>query len=81
MAWRWLPWRAIVRRAARAYGIIDPLRVMARMRRFSQPSEVAEPLELLRAGLIFHARGLVNTKAVQHNLDWVWPYWVVLRSR
>ena len=77
MAWRWLPWRAIVRRAARAYGVIDPLRVVARMRRFSQPSEVAEPLELLRAGLVFHARGLINTKAIQHNLDWVWPYWVV----
>ncbi|MDX1609925.1 MAG: hypothetical protein R3225_07355 [Halofilum sp. (in: g-proteobacteria)] len=74
---RWLPWRWIVRRAARAYGVIDPLRVMARMRRFSQPSEIAEPLELLRAGIIFHARGLVNTKAIQHNLDWVWPYWVV----
>ena len=77
MPWRWLPWRAIVRRAARAYGMIDPLTVAARMRRFSQPSEVAEPLELLRAGLVFHARGLINTKAIQHNLDWVWPYWVV----
>ena len=77
MALRWLPWRWIVRRAARVYGVVDPLRLMARMRRFSQPSEVAEPLELLRAGIIFHARGLVNTKAIQHNLDWVWPYWVV----
>ena len=77
MAWHWLPWRAIVRRAARAYGIMDPLRLAARMRRFSQPSEIAEPIELLRAGIIFHARGLVNTRAIQHNLDWVWPYWVV----
>ncbi|MDZ7748583.1 MAG: hypothetical protein U5K43_06885 [Halofilum sp. (in: g-proteobacteria)] len=74
---RWLPWQWVVRRAARAYGIIDPLAIAARMRRFSQPSEVAEPLELLRAGIVFHARGLVNTKAIQHNLDWVWPYWVV----
>ncbi len=74
---RWLPWRWIVRRAARVYGVADPLLLMARMRRFSQPSEIAEPLELLRAGIVFHARGLVNTKAIQHNLDWVWPYWVV----
>ncbi|HSO67908.1 MAG TPA: hypothetical protein VLP30_08625, partial [Desulfatirhabdiaceae bacterium] len=29
-----------------------------------------------RAGIIFHARGLINAKAIQHNLDWVWPYWV-----
>ena len=26
--------------------------------------------------MILHARGLINTKAIQHNLDWVWPYWV-----
>src|SRR5205814_5513354 len=43
---------------------------------FAEPSEFAEPLELLRAGMLFHARGLVNTKAIQNNLDWVWPYWV-----
>src|SRR4051812_31044113 len=46
------------------------------MRNFAQPSEVGEPVELLRAGMLFHARGLVNTKAIQNNLDWVWPYWV-----
>lgn len=49
---------------------------MARLRRFAQPSEVQEPIELLRAGILFHARGLINTKAIQHNLDWVWPFWV-----
>ncbi|MEO6034091.1 MAG: hypothetical protein ABIQ35_02435, partial [Verrucomicrobiota bacterium] len=43
---------------------------------FAQPSEVSEPIELLRAGFLFHARGLINTKAIQNNLDWVWPYWV-----
>jgi hypothetical protein len=66
----------IVRRAARAYGIADPALWLARIRQFSQPSEVQEPIELLRAGLHFHARGLINTKAIQHNLDWVWPFWV-----
>lgn len=76
MIHRWIPWKFIVKRAAKAYGIVDPLSVMARVRRFAQPSEVQEPIELLRAGIIFHARGLINTKAIQHNLDWVWPYWV-----
>ena len=71
-----LPWKFFVRYAARRYGVIDPATWLARMRRFAQPSEVAEPLELLRAGIIFHARGLVNARAIQHNLDWVWPYWV-----
>jgi hypothetical protein len=73
---RFLPWKFLVQRAARHYGVMDPAMLMARMRRFAQPSEVAEPLELLRAGIVFHARGLVNSKAIQHNLDWVWPYWV-----
>jgi len=72
----WIPWKFITKRAARAYGVLDPITFMARLRRFSQPSEVQEPIELLRAGILFHARGLINTKAIQHNLDWVWPYWV-----
>jgi hypothetical protein len=72
----WLPWRYVVRHAAHAHGFIDPISIMSRVHRFAQPSEVAEPIELLRAGIVFHARGLINTKAIQHNLDWVWPYWV-----
>jgi hypothetical protein len=71
-----LPWKYFIKRAARSYGVIDPLRFMARLRRFAQPSEVQEPIELLRAGIVFHARGLINTKAIQHNLDWIWPFWV-----
>ena len=65
-----------MQRAARAYGMMDPALWLARIRNFAQPSEVQEPIELLRAGVLFHARGIVNTKAIQHNLDWVWPYWV-----
>lgn len=68
--------RFLITRAARAYGFLDPVNLLAKMRGFSQPSEVGEPVELLRAGMIFHARGLVNTKAIQNNLDWIWPYWV-----
>jgi hypothetical protein len=73
---RYLPWEFIVRRAARAYGFADPALWLARIRNFAQPSEVQEPIELVRAGVLFHARGVVNAKAIQHNLDWVWPYWV-----
>jgi hypothetical protein len=73
---RLFPWRFLLRMAARRFDIIDPLYVAARIRNFAQPSEVQEPIELLRAGIVFHARGLLNTKAIQHNLDWVWPYWV-----
>jgi hypothetical protein len=61
---------------ARARGFIDPIALLSHLHRFAQPSEVAAPLELLRAGVVFHARGLMNTGAIQHNLDWVWPYWV-----
>jgi hypothetical protein len=76
MRLHWFPWKYLIQRAARAYGIIDPVTLMARLRKFSQPSDVQEPIELLRAGIVFHARGLVNTRVVQNNLDWVWPYWV-----
>src|SRR5436309_2447571 len=70
------PVRFLITRAARAYGFLDPVKLVASIRGFAQPSEFAEPIELLRAGMLFHARGLVNTKAIQNNLDWVWPYWV-----
>ena len=72
----WIPWKFLIKRAARSYGVIDPIGLLARLRRFAQPSEIQEPLELLRAGIVFHARGLINARAIQHNLDWVWPYWV-----
>src|SRR4051812_5439891 len=70
------PIRVLISRAARAYGFLDPVKLVAKIRGFAQPSEFSEPIELLRAGMLFHARGLVNTKAIQNNLDWVWPYWV-----
>jgi hypothetical protein len=73
---RWLPWRYLVSRLARSRGFIDPIAVLSRLHRFAQPSEVTEPIELLRAGVLFHARGLINTRTLQHNLDWVWPFWV-----
>jgi hypothetical protein len=73
---RLFPWKLLLRLAVRRFEVIDPLTVAARIRSFAQPSEVQEPIELLRAGIVFHARGLLNTKAIQHNLDWVWPYWV-----
>jgi hypothetical protein len=54
-----------------------PAMVLAKLRGFAQPFwKSRSPSKLLRAGIVFHARGLVNAKAIQHNLDWVWPYWV-----
>ncbi len=68
--------RWVVRRFALARGFIDPFHLMGRMQHFAQPSEVAWPIELVRAGVVFHARGLLNTRTIQHNLDWIWPYWI-----
>jgi hypothetical protein len=73
---RWLPWRYVVSRLAKSHGFVDPITLLSKLHRFAQPSEVTEPIELLRAGVVFHARGLINTRTIQHNLDWVWPYWV-----
>src|SRR3989338_3995774 len=73
----WLPWQFVVRRVARAHGFLDPIALLARLHRFAQPSEVLAPTELLRMGAVLHARGLMNSQTIQHNLDWVWPYWIV----
>jgi hypothetical protein len=74
---RWFPWKPLISRVARARGFVDPISILSRFESFAQPMEVKEPLELLRSGVLFHARGLLNTSAIQHNLDWIWPYWVV----
>jgi hypothetical protein len=73
---KWLPWRFVIRRIARKKGFLDPIALWTRVHSFAQPSEVGEPIELLRAGAVFHARGLINSRVIQHNLDWVWPYWI-----
>ncbi len=61
---------------ARAQGFIDPIVLLARFRSFAQPSDVVAPTENLRAGAVLHARGLINSQAIQHNMDWIWPFWV-----
>lgn len=66
----------MIRRLAKVHGFLDPLNLISKLNRFAQPAEVAAPTELMRAGAIFHARGLINCQVIQHNLDWVWPYWV-----
>jgi len=73
---KWLPWRFVVKTVARKHGFLDPIALLSRLHGFAQPSEVGEPIELLRAGVVFHARGLINSRVIQHNLDWVWPYWI-----
>jgi hypothetical protein len=73
---KWTFLQYIITRAARRQGFLDPIELLARLRSFAQPSEVGEPVELLRAGVVFHARGLINSRVIQYNLDWVWPYWV-----
>ncbi|MCX5681395.1 MAG: hypothetical protein NT079_03840, partial [Candidatus Omnitrophica bacterium] len=76
MWWRWVPWRFLVRDVARKQGFLDPIKLFSQLQNFAQPSEVAAPTELLRSGAILHARGLINSLAIQNNLDWIWPYWV-----
>lgn len=73
---KWLPWKYGVRKLALYHGFADPVAILSHIRRFSQPSEVNEPIELLRAGVVFHARGLINGRVIQHNMDWIWPYWI-----
>ena len=74
--WQWRLWSFIVRLGAVGEGFPDPILLLSNLRRFAQPSELTAPKELLRAGAIMQARGLINSQAIQHNMDWVWPYWV-----
>ena len=71
-----IPWKKAISKLAAKHQFIDPIEMMVRLERFAKPSEIREPVELLRAGAVFHARGLMNAKAIQHNLDWIWPFWV-----
>lgn len=73
---KWLPWKYLTRRVARAHGFVDPIGLLAYVQRFAQPSEVAVPMELLRAGMVFHSRGFINSRVIQQNLDWIWPVWI-----
>lgn len=73
---QWHLWSFLLRRFARAQGFLDPITVLSNLQRFGKPSEVWVPTELLRSGAILQARGLMNSQAIQHNLDWIWPYWV-----
>ncbi|MBF0484381.1 MAG: hypothetical protein HQL25_06710 [Candidatus Omnitrophica bacterium] len=73
---KWFPWKFILKHAAERQGFLDPIKIFAQLENFAQPAEVTAPTELLRSGVVLHARGLINSLAIQHNLDWVWPYWV-----
>jgi GH15 family glucan-1,4-alpha-glucosidase len=73
---RWFPVRYFLSKIAKSQGFLDPILLTSKLQKLAEPSEISEPIELLRAGAIFHARGLVNAKVLQQNLDWIWPYWV-----
>jgi hypothetical protein len=76
MLTKFFPWKFFLKRLSKTHGFIDPFALLARFNRFAQPAERVAPYELLRAGAVMHARGLLNSQAIQHNLDWIWPFWV-----
>jgi len=59
---KWLPWKFIMKKAARAYGFLDPITLMARLRRFGHPSKVYEPIESIRASVFKGADWIVNKR-------------------
>ncbi len=69
-------WKNMIQKATKAHGFLDPFSLFTKVSRFSQPSEVLAPTELLRATAVLHARGLLNAQVIQHNLDWIWPFWI-----
>lgn len=73
---KWFPWKYIIRKTAQRHGFLDPMTIWSYVQNFSQPSEVAGPIELIRDSAAFHARGLINSRAIPQNPDWIWPYWI-----
>ncbi len=73
---KWLPWKFMIRKLARYHGFLDPVAIWSYFQNFSQPSEVAGPIELIRDSAVFHSRGLINCRAIPQNLDWIWPWWI-----
>jgi hypothetical protein len=73
---KWFPWKFAIRKLARFHGFLDPIAIWSYFQNFAQPSEVAGPIELIRDSAVFHARGLINCRAIPQNHDWVWPYWI-----
>ncbi len=73
---KWFPWRWMAKQWAKGNGFFDPVEGLSQIQRFAQPSEVAIPVEIMRLATGLHLRGLINSQAIQHNLDWVWPFWV-----
>ncbi|ARN56711.1 hypothetical protein [Sedimentisphaera salicampi] len=73
---KWFPWKFLISYAAKRHGFLDPVVLWSYFQRFSQPSEVAGPIELIRDNIVFHSRGLINSRAIPQNSDWVWPYWI-----
>jgi len=71
VSWRWFTLKFIAKAIARQYKFLDPIKLISQLQNFTQPSEVVAPLELLRSGVVLHARGLINSLAIQHNLDWI----------
>ncbi len=77
MTWnRWSLMGFFLTRMAKAQGFLDPRVLFGQLQRFARPSEVWVPSELLRSGMTLQARGVLNSQAIQHNLDWIWPFWV-----
>jgi hypothetical protein len=52
MIWQLVPWKFLIRRAAEVHGLLDPVSFLARVRSLAQPSEVKEPMELVRANIL-----------------------------
>ena len=49
---------------------------MAGLPRFPPPPPGGPPTARRRGGGVPPPRGLINSRVIQHNLDWVWPYWI-----
>jgi len=71
---KWLSWKFLIRRAARAHGFPDPIALLGRLHRFAQPREVAAPIESLRAGAKAGFANRSVARGVKETLAYEYPH-------
>ncbi len=61
---------------AKHVGQPNPIESLERINEIGHSLVSIAPMELLKAGLKMHARGILNNHIIQQNPDWIWPYWI-----
>ncbi len=69
--------KKVVNFAVTKYGFSKAYKRIMAQQNLGKPSEIPIPMEIVNQSADFASRGLLNMFAIQENLNWVMPFWVV----